>query len=59
MKILILVFLASGFAFSSEVQTDCPWMKQSDRRMNPKLKMETSRVVATKLKAPGAVTLQQ
>lgn len=40
MKLLILMtLLTSTMAFATESKTDCPWMKDSTLRANPKATM--------------------
>lgn len=37
MKLLIILsLLASTAAFATETKTECPWMKEMNRRTNPK-----------------------
>lgn len=37
MKLLIIIsMLASTVAFATETKTECPWMREMNRRSNPK-----------------------
>lgn len=37
MKLLIVIsLLASTVAFATETKTECPWMREMNRRNNPK-----------------------
>lgn len=37
MKLLIVIsMLASTVAFATETKTECPWMREMNRRNNPK-----------------------
>ncbi len=40
MKFLILLALTSTLAFAGETKTECPWMKESASRQNPKANLE-------------------
>ena len=44
MIITILASLFSGMAFSAESKTECPWMKEQNRRNNPKVNLSTQQV---------------
>lgn len=40
MKLITFLFLFSTLASASETKTECPWMKQMERRSNPKAGLE-------------------
>jgi hypothetical protein len=42
MKLLIVIsMLASTVAFATETKTECPWMREMNKRNNPKAGMVT------------------
>ncbi len=37
MKLLIILsFITTSFAFAGETKTECPWMREMNKRNNPK-----------------------
>ena len=55
MKFIILLALASSFAFAGETKTECPWMKESASRQNPKAGLVTK----TKVKSQSSQSSEQ
>ena len=42
MKLLIILsMLTSTFAFATETKTECPWMREMNKRNNPKAGLVT------------------
>lgn len=45
MKLLIVIsLLASTVAFATETKTECPWMREMNRRNNPKAALANQNV---------------
>ena len=53
MIITILASLFSGMAFAAESKTECPWMKEQNRRGNPKANL--SNVSKVKIQSKSVI----
>ena len=57
MKLLIILsLLISTLAFGDETKTECPWMREMNKRNNPKVNLQTHN---TKIKAESKSTSRQ
>ena len=57
MKLLIILsLLISTLAFGEETKTECPWMREMNKRNNPKVNLQTHN---TKIKAESKSTSRQ
>jgi hypothetical protein len=57
MKLLIILsFLFTTLAFAEEAKTECPWMREMNKRTNPKQNLQTQN---RKVKAGTKTTSRQ
>lgn len=54
MMVLMLTSVFTGMAFAEEVETDCPMMRESDNRSNPKAQIADKDAEAPKTKSSSA-----
>jgi hypothetical protein len=57
MKLLIILsLLISTLAFGAETKTECPWMREMNKRNNPKLNLQSHN---TKIKTESKTVIRQ
>jgi hypothetical protein len=59
MKIVVFLILISTAASATETKTECPWIKQMQRRTNPKPNMNLANLKTKSITTKAATTSAQ